>query len=221
MYRLLSRFTWVIVLVAGLSVVEVAESAVTVSQEEPEVLPYRWLVRVMVWEVIPVRLTSEISTIGGRVETPRKHMPGVDLSYFFTEHWALEFEGGPFERNYRIKGSEMGDFAIGKISTNAFSLTLQYHLYPRAQFSPYLGVGINRAWTREVQSAPGIPEFEVKPISSGILDIGLDYHLNRCWMLSTSLHYLISPEYSFEGQGFNSVVSMNTLVVGAGLGFRF
>lgn len=180
-----------------------------------------WLIRVMALEVIPVGLASEISTIGGQLETPRTRQLGMDLSYFFTEHWAVELQGGPFDREYRIKGSQIGDFKVGAISHIAVSLALQYHFYPNAQWSPYVGLGINHTWTRDVKPAAGIPKFDVRDITSGIVSAGVDYRLSTHWSLSTSLRYVMSPAYEFQGQGFNSIVSMNTLVVGGGVGYRF
>ncbi|WP_439870373.1 OmpW/AlkL family protein [Pseudomonas syringae] len=181
----------------------------------------QWLVRVMAVDVVPVGLASEISTIGGKVETPRTRQISVDLSYFVTEHWAVEFQGGPFDREYRIEGSKVGNFKVGSISHTALSLTLQYHFLPTAQWSPYLGLGINHVWTRDVKPAVGIPQFDVRDITSWIVGAGVDYRLNTRWSLSTSLRFVISPEYEFQGQGFNSTVSTNTLVVGAGFGYLF
>ncbi|WP_167355346.1 OmpW/AlkL family protein [Pseudomonas marginalis] len=188
---------------------------------EPETKLDPWMIRVMVLDVIPVGLTSEISTIGGRVETSRKSILGIDFSYFMTQHWAIELQGGPFERDYWIKDSKGGDFKIGSVRNTALSLTLQYHLYPSAKLSPYIGLGINKAWTREVSPAPGIPNFDVKNITSTIFNAGIDYRLDSRWTLSGNFRYIKSPEYRFNGQNFESVVSMDTLVVGAGLGFRF
>jgi outer membrane protein len=181
----------------------------------------RWLVRVMALEIIPVGLASEISTIGGNLETPRTRQIGIDLSYSVTENWAVEFQGGPFDREYRIKGSRIGDFKVGCISHIALSMSLQYHFYPNSQWSPYVGLGINKTSTRDVKPAAGIPKFKVRDITSRILSAGLDYRLSQYWTLSTSLRYVVSPEYEFQGQGFNTAVSMNTLIVGGGVGYRF
>lgn len=180
-----------------------------------------WLLRMMVLEVTPDDMRSEISTIGGKVDTPRQTIIGMDLSYFMTEHWVVEIQGGPFKRDYRIKESQLGGFEVGTISNIALSLTLQYHLAPQAQFSPYFGLGINHAWIREVKPAAGIPDFNVHSITSGVLSAGLDHRLSAQWSFSTSLRYVISPDYRFQGQGFNAVISINTLIVGVGLGYRF
>ncbi|MDC6378917.1 outer membrane beta-barrel protein [Pseudomonas graminis] len=181
----------------------------------------RWLIRVMAVKVIPVDLTSEISVIGGKVDTPQTNQLSMDLSYFLTDHWAVEFQGGPFDREYRVKGSKVGDFKVGSISHTALSMTLQYHFFRNAKLSPYLGLGINHVWTRDVKPAAGIPKFDVRDITSWLVNAGVDYQLSNHWSISTSLRYVVSPEYEFQGQGFNSTVSMNTLVVGGGLGYHF
>ncbi|WP_158235016.1 OmpW family protein [Pseudomonas sp. 2822-17] len=181
----------------------------------------RWLVRVMALEIIPVELASEIFPNRSNLETPRTRQIGIELSYSVTENWAVELQGGPFDREYRTKGSRIEDFKVGSVSHIALSMSLQYHFYPNAQWSPYVGLGLNQTWARDVKPAAGIPKFKVREITSGILSAGLDYRLSRYWTLNTSLRYVISPKYEFQGQGFNSTVSMNTLVVGGGIGYRF
>jgi outer membrane protein len=217
-----TRYEWSVLFLAALMVS--GASAFADEHMQTQSQPDRhgpWLIRAMALEVIPVGLTSEISTIGGKLETPRTRQLGMDLSYFLAEHWAVEFQGGPFEREYKIKGSQIGDFKVGSISHIALSLALQYHFYPNAQWSPYVGLGVNHTFTREVKPAAGIPKFDVRDVTSGIVSAGIDYRLSTHWSLSSSLRYVISPEYEFQGQGFNSVVSMNTLVVGGGVGYRF
>lgn len=180
-----------------------------------------WLVRVMALEVDAIHVASEIPIIGGKITIPSKAVPGMDLSYFVTDHWAVECQGGVFARDYRIRNSRIGDFDVGTVESGTVSLTVQYHVRPHATLSPYLGLGINYAWPHAVRPAGGIPDFEVRGITSAILNLGVDYRVADHWRLSTSVRYVSSPAYRFTGHGFGAVVEVDTLVVGVGVGYRF
>jgi len=181
----------------------------------------KWLLRTMLLDVRTVKSQSSISIIGGHIKTPDKRTVGADISYFFTPEIALEFQGGIFSRDYSISNSRVGSFKVGTIESNSVSLTLQYHFDTCCAFTPYLGLGANHAWTRKVEPASGIPDFQVKDLNSLILNAGIDYYLSDNWLLSTSIRYLISPDYQFEGHGFNASVKMDTLVTGVGIAYRF
>jgi len=180
-----------------------------------------WLIRGMFLDIKPLRVESNISSIGGEIDTPEKRTFGLDTSYFFSKAFSLEFQGGVFSRNYRIKNSEIGSFKVGTIESNSISLTAQYHIYTDSNLLPYLGVGINHAWTRKVKPADGIPQFNVDDVNSFILNGGIDYKISESWLLSTSLKYIMSPEYNFSGYGFNANIKMNTLITGVGIAYRF
>lgn len=181
----------------------------------------RWMIRLMGQRITPINLSSEISVIGGRLDTPPKSVVSLDLSYFLTDYWSVELQGGPFKRSYKIVGSKAGTFDVGTISNVAASMALLYHISPQSQISPYIGVGVSHAWVKGVEPAKGIPEFRVKDVTSAMVSLGLDYKLDRKWLVSAGLRYIISPDYTFDGDGFESTVSMNTLIAGAGVGFRF
>ncbi|WP_442962887.1 OmpW/AlkL family protein [Pseudomonas sp. AM8] len=181
----------------------------------------RWLIRMMGQRVTPSGLSSSVSLIGGRVDTRRINTISFDLSYFVTSHWSIEMLGGPFKRDYKILDSKVGSFDVGSISSFAVSLGVAYHMYPYQTFSPYVGIGFNHAWVEKVDPAPGIPKFDVKSVTSGMFSAGLNYNLNRRWLLSFGLRYIVTPTYVFKGEEFESTVSTNTLITGAGLGYRF
>jgi len=181
----------------------------------------KWMLRAMLLDVRTVKSNSNISTIGGDIKTPDKRTVGVDISYFLTPEVALEFQGGVFSRDYSISNSKIGSFKVGTIESNSVSLTLQYHFVTCCAFTPYLGVGANHAWTRKVKPASGIPEFQVQDVNSLILSAGIYYYLSENWSFNTSLRYLISPDYQFEGHGFSASVKMDTIITGVGVAYHF
>ena len=180
-----------------------------------------WLIRGSLLSVKARVQEADIPAVGGRLTAPDKTLPGLGISYFATDHWGFEFQGGSFERDYGVEGSAIGSFAVGTISTDALSLTLHYHFRPAGPLKPYLGAGISRAWTRGVRPAPGIADFDVKPLTSPLISLGVDLLLAEHWMLNASARYLFTPAYHFEGDGFSAKVRIHTLVLGAGIGLYF
>lgn len=184
-------------------------------------LDRRWLLRIMGQRVTPCGMSSNVSTVGGKVDTPSVNTISFDLSYFVTDYWSIEMLGGPFKRDYKIVDSNVGSFDVGSISNFTISLGVVYHLFPHRSLSPYVGMGLNYAWVEKIEPAPSIPKFAVKDVTSGMFSVGADYTLNRKWILSCGIKYIVTPEYAFKGDGFESTVSMNTLITGVGLGYRF
>ncbi|WP_338544730.1 OmpW family outer membrane protein [Pseudomonas benzopyrenica] len=180
-----------------------------------------WLVRGSALSVRSLTQTTDIPIVGGQIKSPDKTYPGLDISYFFTDHWAIEFQGGHVKRSYAVSGSSLGNFSVGSIDSNVLSLALQYHFRPTESIKPYVGVGANYAWTRSVDPAQNIPSFDVKPIASTLFAAGIDVAIAPGWLVNASARYLLSPEYDFKGEGFSATVKINTLVLGMGVGFYF
>lgn len=180
-----------------------------------------WLIRAGAAHVTSIDMRSDIPVIGGSVETPDVVSPTLDVSYFLTDHWALQLAGGVSSTRYRVTDSMLGDFDVGTIKTAAVALMAQYHFRPNAALNPYLGVGMARSHTLQVKPADNIPDFEVEDINSLLLGAGLDYHLGGRWFANAAIQYLKVPTYRFEGEGFSAEVDMDSLITGIGLGYRF
>lgn len=204
----------------GLSLLP-APAGATTNGSEPE--PGHWLIRGMALGIFPVDAKSEVVPVGGEADITDIYQPGLDISYFFSPHWALEFQGGPDEVEYRINDFALSGTSIdvGNAKTVAASLTLQYHFRPEATLRPYLGMGVHHVHTRKVEPEPGIPDFEMDDLTSALFNAGIDYRLSRHWFASASLRYLVTPEYRIDIGPLSARVDMDTLVAGAGVGFRF
>lgn len=180
-----------------------------------------WLLRGSVLQVRSLTQSTDIPAIGGSVESPDKLLPGLDINYFLTDNWALEFQGGRVSRCYSVTGSQLGSFSVGQIDSAALTLALQYHFRLSESAKPYLGLGANYTWTRDVRPAQNIPDFDVEPIMSAVVAAGTDFKIAPNWVLNASVKYFISPAYEFKGSNFNATVRVNTLVLGTGIGYYF
>lgn len=180
-----------------------------------------WLLHGSVISIRSLTQSSDIPAIGGRVKSQDMRTLGLDISYFVSDHWAFEFQGGRIERDYSVANSTFGSFSVGRIDTYAVTLALQYHFKPSELMMPYVGLGINYSWAGNVEPAENIPDFDVKPIASALMAVGVDVPFAPHWVANASARYILSPTYNFDGDGFQASVRINTLILGAGIGFYF
>lgn len=180
-----------------------------------------WLVRGRLSGSIPTERRSQIDLIGGRIDTPAAILPDADLSYFLTDHVAVEVQAGAVRTRPSIRGSLVGDIAIGSIWNAAAMGMVQVHLLPGARLNPYLGVGLAATTPLAIEPARGIPDFKVKSQVSPVLQAGFDYHLTGNWFANAMVKYVFVPKQAYQLGGAKVEVDLNMLVVGAGIGYRF
>ena len=80
-----------------------------------------FLVRGRVVGSIPVGQFSRVEPIGGRVITPARALPDLDVTYFLSDHFAVAGQLGVVSTKTSIRGSLIGDLTIG--STWSFAMT--------------------------------------------------------------------------------------------------
>ncbi len=101
-----------------------------------------WQVRVRAVAVVPDE-SAKIETIGGDAAITNTLIPELDISYFFTDHISTELILGTTKHKATAVGTTLGDVELGKVWLLPPTLTLQYHMAPKAAFNPYVGAGIN------------------------------------------------------------------------------
>jgi outer membrane protein len=180
-----------------------------------------WLVRGRLAGTIPMQRSSRIEFIGGQIDTPTAILPDFDVSYFLTDHIAVEAQAGAVRTRPVIRNSLLGDIAIGSIWSAAAMGTVQYHILPNARLNPYLGVGVAANTPLAIEPAAGIPDFKLKSQASFVIQAGLDYHLTGNWFANTTVKCVFLPRQSYAVAGVKVEAEMNMLIVGAGLGYRF
>ncbi|KQT78603.1 hypothetical protein ASG51_22130 [Methylobacterium sp. Leaf465] len=180
-----------------------------------------WLVRGRIMGTIPTEQSTHIAVIGGQSKTPTALLPDGDVSYFLTDHIAIEGQAGPIRTRPKIRNSLVGDVAIGSVWNAAAMATLQYHLLPGARLNPYLGVGLAVTTPIAIDPARGIPDFTLGSLASPVLQAGFDYHLGGNWFGNVAVKYLFVPRQSYTIGGVRVAADLDMLMVGAGLGYRF
>lgn len=180
-----------------------------------------WLVRGRLSGSIPTESRSHVDRIGGRIDTPAVVLPDCDVSYFITDHIAIEVQAGAVRTRPFIRASSVGDIAIGSIWNAAAMAMAQYHILPSTRFNPYLGFGLAATTPLAIAPATGIPNFQIKSQFSGVIQIGFDYHIFGKWFANAMVKYVFVPKQSYEFGDLKVEADLNTLIIGAGLGYRF
>ena len=175
-----------------------------------------WLVRVRAVHIDPSDKSDQILGAGpsDRVTVSSKTIPEVDISYFFTPNIAAELVlTYPQKHDAMLDGNKIGTF-----KHLPPTLTAQYHFAPQAQFSPYLGAGVNYTNISSVD----MPGFALEHKSFGFaLQAGADFKIDKNWSLNFDIKKVqIRSDVMLSGQKV-SEVKIDPLLIGVGIGYRF
>jgi outer membrane protein len=188
-------------------------SAPSMAQESP------WLVRVRAVHIDTADKSDPVGGVGAadRVTVSNKTIPEVDMSYFFTPNWASELIlTYPQKHDVALDGTNIGSF-----KHLPPTLTLQYHFMPAAQFSPYLGAGVNYTRISNVDLAGGALQLE-KDSWGFALQAGVDYKIDKNWSLNLDVKKVqIGSDLNTAAGAKVSHLDVDPWLVGVGVGYRF
>ncbi len=206
----------------ALSVSVTAASAQTVDLGE-NLVAGSFLVRGRVLGVLPQHNGSAITRIGGHLDNSDSVSPELDLSYFFTDHIAVEGETGILHTTLTAKDTRLGTVDIGKVSSVPVFIVPQYHLLPHARFNPYLGVGLAVVPYFDDQPAGGlVRQLSVSSEVGAVFQIGVDYRVSGPWYANFDVKKLILSAHATANNGLISASGqVNPWIIGAGIGYRF
>lgn len=182
------------------------------AQESP------WLVRARAVRIAPANESDPVGGVGAsdRLHVSDKWIPEVDISYFFTPHWAAELVlTVPQKHTVTLDGASIGTF-----KHLPPTLTGQYHFLPGAAIDPYVGAGINYTLMSKVDLLGGAARLEHD--STGLaLQAGLDIKLDARWSFNADIKKLQIRSDVDIGGVRASRVKVDPLLLGAGFGYRF
>jgi outer membrane protein len=189
------------------------------------------LVRLRGIVVAPTEKSGEVSGIpGSRVGVTNSVMPEVDFTYMATDHIGTELILATTKHDATGRGSLSG---LGKIaSTWALppTLTLQYHLNPKGKVRPYVGAGVNytifysEKASDALKGALGPTKVRMSDSAGYALQAGVDVDLGRRTFLNLDVKYLdidTTTQLITDAGASRVRVSLDPIVIGAGVGMRF
>jgi len=182
------------------------------------------MVRFRVIGVIPEDNSSS-TTVGGRVSVTSQAAPEVDFSYFFTDHIAAELIAATTRHELKAVGTAVGDVDVGSTWVLPPTVTLQYHFMPHERFSPYIGVGVNASMFYATHAAqPVVEHLTLVDRFGEAVQIGVDYNIKGHWFLNIDAKqiFLNTKADAVTVLGpVSAKTSLDPLVIGAGVGYRF
>lgn len=183
-----------------------------------------WLLNVRATDVSPDAGDAIVTTGGAATGLNAKVdddvMPTIGLSYFVTDKIAVEVIAGTTRHTVRAVGAGT-DVEVHKTWVLPPVVSVQYHPYPNARFSPYVGAGLNYMIFYGDKDLNG---FKVK-LDDGFgyaLQAGADYALTGRYSLNVDVKKVwFETDASINDGALKSKVNLDPWVVSAGIGYRF
>ena len=159
-------------------------------------------------------------------------MPEVDVTHMVSDHLGLELIAATTKHNASGKTGTTG--GIGKLASTWVlppTLTLQYHFAPAAKVRPYVGAGVNytifysEKASAGLERAVGQTDVNLKDSFGWAAQAGVDVDLNDKMFLNFDVKYIdidTTARLATTAIGTQRVrISLDPVVVGVGVGFRF
>ncbi len=198
--------------IAAAAVAALGATGQALAQQSP------WLVRARIVNIDTANQSEAVPAAGipaDAIHVSNKTIPEVDISYFFTPQIAAELVlTYPQKHNVSVGGAGVGSF-----KHLPPTLTLQYHFLPGAQFSPYVGAGVNYTRISNIDLQGGLG---LEKSSTGLaLQAGVDYKLDKHWSLNVDIKKVqIRSDVTLNAARI-SQVRLDPVLFGVGLGYRF
>lgn len=162
---------------------------------------------------------------GANADVSDEVIPATTLTYFFTDHIAVElfccFAKHEVDGTGTIAG--LGEIADTWIFPPA--LTAQYHFNTEGKFKPYVGAGLQYiAFFDEGvgQNLLGATSVEIDEAVGFTLQAGVDFSLGNGWYLNADVKKTwLNTDVKWNGTGVKADLDLDPLIVSAGFGYRF
>lgn len=178
-----------------------------------------WLVRVRAVDVVPDESSS--TSIGGSVTVGDRIVPELDISYFWTDHFATELILATNSHNIGANGTALGDLDLGNVSLLPPTFLAQYHFNPDGQLRPYIGAGINYTFFYDAD-AGDVNSISYEDGFGYALQAGIDIGLNDNWALNADIKKLfLNTDASINDGAVTADVDLDPWIFGFGLAYRF
>lgn len=183
-----------------------------------------WLVRLRAVELNMAHQSDPIGSLGvpsNAIHVSNKTIPEVDISYFFTPHWAAELVL-TVPQKHHVTLENGGVAQLGTFKHLPPTLSLQYHFLPGHKFQPYVGLGINHTRISSVHVAAAGAPLTLNKSSTGLAyGLGFDYAINEKMVLNFDIKKLQLSTNVYAGGAKISRLNIDPLLIGVGIGWRF
>lgn len=215
-FRQLCRGTSLVALAAAITMPTFA-----VAKEEGDLL-----IRARAIYITPDE-SATISLIGGDASVGNEVTVELDFSYFISDNIAVELILATSKHSVSAVDTALGDLDLGSVWLLPPTLSLQYHLQPKEQFSPYVGVSANLTLFHSINSGPVADKVSYDTAIGYGLQAGVDYEIGEGTYINFDIKRLwLSTDVTIDattaaGAIVAADVKLNPWIFGIGIGKTF
>lgn len=184
------------------------------------------LVRGRLVTVAPIE-DADIDPIGGDVDISVQVVPEVDISYFFTDRFAVELIAAITPHEVEANNTALGTVELGDVRLLPPTLTAQYHHPVTPKLTAYGGVGVNYTtfFGADLPSGSAVNSIDYDDSVGFAIQAGVDYALNEKWVFNIDFKRLdVDTDVRIDAGDLgivNAAVDIDPILVGVGVGRRF
>lgn len=171
--------------------------------------------------------SATISLIGGDASIGNEVTVELDFSYFIRDNIAVELILATSKHSVSAIGTALGDLDLGSVWLLPPTLSLQYHLQPKQQFSPYVGISANLTLFHSVNDGPVADNVKYDAAIGYGLQAGVDYRIGEGTYINLDIKRLwLSTDVTIDattaaGAIVAADVKINPWIFGIGIGKTF
>ncbi|MBL8555832.1 MAG: outer membrane beta-barrel protein [Phenylobacterium sp.] len=167
----------------------------------------------------PITTLAGAST-GLRAKANYDAVPTVGLTYFLSDHVAVEAIAGTTKHTVKAKGPAT-NVAVKDTWVLPPVVTLQYHFAPQAQVSPYIGAGVNYMLFYGGDNKNGF-NLKIDDGFGAALQAGVDVATTGRWTVNLDAKKVFfETDARDRARGIKTKVTLNPWVLSGGVGYRF
>lgn len=164
--------------------------------------------------------TTAGAATGLKADVSDTVVPSVGLTYFFTDHIAVEAIAATSRHTIRAQGGTT-DLKVKETWVLPPVVSLQYHFAPAAKVSPYVGAGVNYMLFYSGKDVNGF-HLKLKNGFGTALQAGADIAVSGPWSANIDVKKVFfSTKATDSTAGLKSKVNLDPWVVSAGFGYKF
>lgn len=167
---------------------------------------------------------GRVSLIGGRPEASDTVTGQLDLTYFLMPQLSLNLIAATTRHDVHVRNSALGDVDLGRVWALPPTLNLQFHPFPAARFSPYIGAGLNYTvfyGEGGARTAP-VNKVAIDNAFGGGINFGLDVEVSPRWLVNVGAKKLwLRPDVSVNSGLITGHANIDPWIVGASVRYRF
>ena len=170
-------------------------------------------------------VNDAITTLAGaptglHANVSKEFMPSLGLTYFFTDHIAVEAIATTTRHTIKAQGPGT-NVEVKDTWVLPPVVSLQYHFAPAAKVSPYVGAGVNYMAFYSGSNKNGF-NLKLKNGFGTALEAGADIATKGPWSINLDVKKVFFQTKATDAKnGLKSTVNLDPWVISAGVGYKF